>query len=223
MKNKKYFIAGIILICAFIIWTILIQIVDVKPIGQDETKTGFALLNSCFHKITGVNLSLYHVTDWLGLIPIVFCLIFGITGFIQLIRRKNLFKVDYFVTLSGIYYIIIILLYLLFEMIPINYRPVLISGVMESSYPSSTTLLVASVMPSVSLLIKRRIKAEFIRRFTDVSVTIFILFVVIGRTLSGVHWITDIIGAVLLSAGLFLIYKWIILFMDERRLNRGIQ
>ncbi|MBQ8790248.1 MAG: phosphatase PAP2 family protein [Ruminiclostridium sp.] len=211
------------MICAFIIWTILIQIVDVKPIGQDETKTGFALLNSCFHKITGVNLSLYHVTDWLGLIPIVFCLIFGITGFIQLIRRKNLFKVDYFVTLSGIYYIIIILLYLLFEMIPINYRPVLISGVMESSYPSSTTLLVASVMPSVSLLIKRRIKAEFIRRFTDVSVTIFILFVVIGRTLSGVHWITDIIGAVLLSAGLFLIYKWIILFMDERRLNRGIQ
>ena len=143
MKNKKYFIAGIILICAFIIWTILIQIVDVKPIGQDETKTGFALLNSCFHKITGVNLSLYHVTDWLGLIPIVFCLIFGIIGFIQLIRRKNLFKVDYFVTLSGIYYIIIILLYLLFEMIPINYRPVLISGVMESSYPSSTTLLVA--------------------------------------------------------------------------------
>lgn len=223
MKNKKYFIAGIILICAFIIWTILIQIVDVKPIGQDETETGFALLNSCFHKITGVNLSLYHVTDWLGLIPIVFCLIFGIIGFIQLIRRKNLFKVDYFVTLSGIYYIIIILLYLLFEMIPINYRPVLISGVMESSYPSSTTLLVASVMPSVSLLIKRRIKAEFIRRFTDISVTIFILFVVIGRTLSGVHWITDIIGAVLLSAGLFLIYKWIILFMDERRLNRGIQ
>mgnify|MGYP003288831950 CR=1 FL=1 len=223
MKNKKYFIAGIILICAFIIWTILIQIVDVKPIGQDETKTGFALLNSCFHKITGVNLSLYHVTDWLGLIPIVFCLIFGIIGFIQLIRRKNLFKVDYFITLSGIYYIIIILLYLLFEMIPINYRPVLISGVMESSYPSSTTLLVASVMPSVSLLIKRRIKAEFIRRFTDISVTIFILFVVIGRTLSGVHWITDIIGAVLLSAGLFLIYKWIILFMDERRFNRGIQ
>ena len=223
MKNKKYFIAGIILICAFIIWTILIQIVDIKPIGQNETKTGFALLNSCFHKITGVNLSLYHVTDWLGLIPIVVCLIFGIIGFIQLIRRKNLFKVEYDVTLSGIYYIIIILLYLLFEMIPINYRPVLISGVMESSYPSSTTLLVASVMPSVSLLIKRRIKAEFIRRFTDVSVTIFILFVVIGRTLSGVHWITDIIGAVLLSAGLFLIYKWIILFMDERRLNRGIQ
>lgn len=223
MKNKKYFIAGIILICAFIIWTILIQIVDIKPIGQNETKTGFALLNSCFHKITGVNLSLYHVTDWLGLIPIVVCLIFGIIGFIQLIRRKNLFKVEYDVTLSGIYYIIIILLYLLFEMIPINYRPVLISGVMESSYPSSTTLLVASVMPSVSLLIKRRIKAEFIRRFTDISVTIFILFVVIGRTLSGVHWITDIIGAVLLSAGLFLIYKWIILFMDERRLNRGIQ
>ena len=207
MKNKKYFIAGIILICAFIIWTILIQIVDIKPIGQNETKTGFALLNSCFHKITGVNLSLYHVTDWLGLIPIVVCLIFGIIGFIQLIRRKNLFKVEYDVTLSGIYYIIIFLLYLLFEMIPINYRPVLISGVMESSYPSSTTLLVASVMPSVSLLIKRRIKAEFIRRFTDVSVTIFILFVVIGRTLSGVHWITDIIGGLLLSAALVTMYS----------------
>ena len=35
----------------------------------------------------------------------------------------------------------------------------------------------------------------------------FSTFMVIGRLVAGVHWFTDIMGAVILSAGLFILYK----------------
>ena len=92
---------------------------------------------------------IYTITDWLGLVPIFICLIFAGIGLAQLIQRKSLFRVDYDIIVLGIYYIIVIFGYLIFEMIPINYRPVLIDGFMEASYPSSTTLLVLSVMPTL--------------------------------------------------------------------------
>jgi undecaprenyl-diphosphatase len=47
---------------------------------------------------------------------------------------------------------------------------------------------------------------------------------VAGRLISGVHWLTDIIGAILLSVGSFYIYKGIVLMNDDknRRLRNGI-
>ncbi|MBR3920850.1 MAG: phosphoesterase PA-phosphatase, partial [Oscillospiraceae bacterium] len=128
MKRKKIFITGIILIIVFIIWTILIQIVDVQPVGVNGTNIGFATINIWFHKLTGENLIIYDLTDWMGIIPILICMFFGIIGFIQLIRRKSIFKVDLDIIFLGIYYIVVISAYLIFEIIPINYRPVLIEG-----------------------------------------------------------------------------------------------
>ena len=39
---------------------------------------------------------------------------------------------------------------------------------------------------------------------------------IIGRLVSGVHWLTDIVGAVLLSSGIFLIYKASVNFLCKR-------
>ena len=93
-----------------------------------------------------------------------------------------------------------------FEMITINYRPILIEGRMESSYPSSTTLLVLCVMSTLVEQINRRFKNVILKRMMKYLVICFTLFMVIGRVLSGVHWITDIVGGILLSTGLFYIY-----------------
>lgn len=206
MKDKKLFSVGLILIAVFVFWTILILTVDVQPVGVNGTVVGFATLNCSFHNMTGVNMTIYHITDLLGLVPLFCCMIYGAVGFVQLLQRKSLLKVDIDILLLGVYYVIVIFGYLIFEMIPINYRPILIDGRMEVSYPSSTTLLVSSVMPTVIFQIDRRIKNRVVRRIISPSTILFSLFMLIGRTIAGVHWLTDIIGLVFLSAGLFLIY-----------------
>ncbi len=219
MNVRKLFITGIVLVLVFILWTMLIQTFDVQPVGQNETDIGFATLNCLFHRLTGVHLWVYYITDWLGLVPIFCCLIFGGVGFAQLIKRRSLFKVDSDIIILGIYYIAVIFGYLVFETISINYRPILIDGRMETSYPSSTTLLVLSVMPTVSFQVNRRIKNAFIKNLINASVDLFMLLMVIGRTIAGVHWLTDVIGSVILSVGLYLIYRSIVLLIDKIQNN----
>jgi len=210
-KNKNAFISGLIFIILFIAWTVAVVSVDVKPVGVNGTSVGFATLNTWFHNLTEVNMILYNITDWAGLVPIFICMFFGGVGLIQLIKRKSLLKVDFDIIALGIYYIIVISGYIIFEMIPINYRPILINGSLESSYPSSTTLLVLSVMPTVIFQSSKRLKNPQIKKITVLVTIVFSLFMVIFRLVSGVHWITDIIGSCFLSAGLFYIYKAIVL------------
>ena len=207
MKEKRNLLIGSVLIAAFALWTFLIQWVDVQAVGQNGTKIGFADFNVQFHQLTGVNMTIYTITDWLGLVPVFVCLCFGMLGLVQLIRRKRLLRVDVDILLLGVYYVIVIACYLIFEMIPINYRPVLIEGRLEASYPSSTTLLVLSVMPTLMFQAYRRTVNPMIRKSAAVFVIAFSTLMVIGRLISGVHWATDIIGSVLLSAGLYMLYR----------------
>ncbi len=115
----------------------------------------------------------------------------------------------------GVYYVIVIACYLIFEMIPINYRPVLIEGRLEASYPSSTTLLVLSVMPTLSFQMDRRAVSPLIRKAAMVFAIAFSAFMVIGRLISGVHWATDIVASILLSAGLFMLYRSAVMYTDR--------
>ena len=210
-KGKRILLAGSMFVAAFAVWTMLIQSVDVQLVGQNGTSVGFASLNCWFHKLTGVHMAIYTITDWLGLIPVFVCMIFGGIGFVQLVKRRSLLKVDYDILFLGIYYVIVIFGYLIFEMIPINYRPILIEGFMEASYPSSTTLLVLSVMPTLGFQANRRSENVKVKKMICAFVLIFSAFMVIGRLISGVHWLTDIVGSVMLSTGLFCIYKAVVL------------
>lgn len=207
-NSKRELMSGLVLLAGFIVWTILIQYIDVQRAGPNETEVGLATLNVWFHQMTGVHMLIYTITDWLGLVPIIICMCFGVLGFVQLIKRKNLRKVDPDILLLGAYYVMVILGYLLFEMVPINYRPVLIDGNLEASYPSSTTLLVLSVMPTLKFQVDRRVASAILRKATTAFVTAFSAFMVIGRLISGVHWATDIIGSVFLSSGLFMVYRY---------------
>lgn len=215
-NGKKILITGMIMLILFAVWTVLIQTVDVQTVGQNGTDIGFASLNTWFHKTTGVHMWVYTVTDWLGLVPIFICMVFGVVGLVQLIKRRSLLKVDKDIILLGIYYILVIIGYLIFEMIPINYRPVLIEGRMEASYPSSTTLLVMSVMPTLAFQVHCRIKNTKIRYLLYAFTVLFTAFMVVGRTVAGVHWLTDIAGSVLFSLGLYLIYQGTVQLIDQK-------
>lgn len=210
-NGKRKLVLGSILVVVFAVWTALIQSVDVQPVGQNGTDIGFATFNSWFHQLTGVHMTIYTITDWLGLVPIFVCMIFGAMGFIQLVKRRSLFKVDYDIIFLGIYYVIVIFGYLIFEMIPINYRPILIEGFMEASYPSSTTLLVLSVMPTLVEQVNRRVEQVVVKKIIFMFTICFSAYMVIGRLVSGVHWFTDIVGSIILSVGLFYIYKAVVL------------
>ena len=206
-NGKQVLFLGGIFIIAFAIWTALIQMVDVQPLGQNATNIGFATFNCWFHRLTNVNMTIYTITDWMGLVPVVICLIFAGIGLVQLIKRRSLFRVDADIMILGVYFVIVFLAYAIFEMIPINYRPILIEGSMEASYPSSTTLLVLSVMPVLIEQIQRRFSGIGVKRIITIAAIAFSVFMVTGRLISGVHWFTDIVGGVLLSAGLFKLYK----------------
>lgn len=214
-KGKKFLALGIILIFIFAVWTVLITTVDVQPVGINDTDIGFATLNCWFYRLTGINMMLYDITDWLGLVPLFVCFFFGFIGLCQMIKRKSLFKVDCDILILGLYYVTVILCYFVFEALPINYRPVLINNNMEGSYPSSTTLLVLSVMPTLGFQLKRRIKNNKIKAI-NVMIILFSVFMVTGRLISGVHWLTDIIGSCISSAGLYMIYRGIVLLTDRR-------
>ena len=221
MENRKELFTGTVLLVGFAVWTILVQSIDVQTVGVKGTTIGFATVNTWFHSLTGVHMTVYTVTDWMGLIPLCICGFFGIVGLRQLINRKNIFKVDTDIILLGIYYAVVIFAYLVFEMIPINYRPILINGFMESSYPSSTTLLVLSVMPSLKFQMIRRSRNPALRKTVDMVATAFSAFMIIGRLLSGVHWCTDIIGSVLLSTGLFRLYRFSVGFAEQRKAGQN--
>lgn len=207
MKEKRNLLARAGLIAAFALWTVLIQCVDVQAVGQNGTKIGFADFNVWFHQLTGVHMTIYTITDWLGLVPIFIASSFGVLGLVQLIKRRSLLKVDPDILILGAYYVLVIACYLVFEVIPINYRPVMIEGRIEASYPSSTTLLVLSVMPTLWFQGNRRVSNVVFRKAVAGFAVAFSVFMVIGRLISGVHWATDIIGSILLSTGVFMLYR----------------
>ncbi|MBP3443003.1 MAG: phosphatase PAP2 family protein [Clostridia bacterium] len=215
--GKKLLACGVVLVIVFGIWTCLIQLIDVRNVGVNGTSIGFARLNMWFHSETGVNITLYKITDWLGLVPVFLCILFALLGIVQMIRRKNLFKVDADIIFLGIYYVLVIAGYLIFEMFPINYRPILIDGFMEVSYPSSTTLLVLTVMPTLNFQINRRVKNKTICEIVCIFTVLFSAFMVIGRLISGVHWLTDIVGSCFFSAGLFYIYKAVVILWNSEK------
>ena len=205
-KNSRLFWVGVGLLAVFVLWTVLIRFVDVEAIGPRQSSVGFATLNGYIHNLTGVNMFLYIITDWLGLVPIGVAFGFAVLGIVQCIKRKSLLKVDRSILTLGGFYIVVMAVYILFEIVVINYRPTLIDGYLEASYPSSTTILVMCVMPTAMMQLRTRIKNDLFRRCVMLTITVFITFMVIGRLVSGVHWITDIIGGALLSTAIVLMY-----------------
>ena len=205
-ENRRNFCIATCMLLAFLLWTAAIQFVDVQAIGPQESSVGFATMNRFVHNLTGVHMPLYTIKDWLGLVPLMFVMGFALLGLLQWIQRKHLLNVDYNILILGIFYIVVMAVYVLFEMLVVNYRPVLIDGILEASYPSSTTMLVMCVMPTAVMQFNSRIRNKLLRNIVAAILVAFIAFMVIGRLVSGVHWFTDIIGGALISAGLVLMY-----------------
>ena len=132
MKKQNFSIAWGLL-AAFVLWTAVVSLVDVQAIGPRGSSVGLAALNGFFHNLTGVHLSLYLITDWLSLVPLGIVLGFGALGLVQWVKRKSIWKVDRSILVLGGFYLVVLAAFVFFEVYAVNYRPILIEGVLEVS------------------------------------------------------------------------------------------
>lgn len=150
MKRKaiSQFILGGILLILFVLFTWSLTFIDVQPIGPNGSSVAYASINHAVHKLFGVNMTLYNITDWAGVVAIFIALGFAVLGLVQWVKRKRILKVDSSILILGVFYILVFSAYVFFEFHVINRRPVLINGILEASYPSSTTMLAMCVADS---------------------------------------------------------------------------
>lgn len=207
--KRRNIIISIVLIILSVLFTVLVKNVDVKPIGPNESMVGFADINKLFHNLIGSNMTIYKITEVLGYIPIVMALVYVFIGFKQLIKRKSLLKVDKEIYVLALFYVLVVGVYVFFEKFIINYRPILIDGLLEASYPSSHTLMSICLCGSSIIINKKLFKNKF-GDIENVLSGILILLIVIGRIISGVHWFTDILGGIIISSTLLVIFYSII-------------
>ena len=208
MKRKaiSQFVLGAILLVFFVLFTWSLTFIDVQPIGPNGSSVAYASINKAVHNLFGVNMTLYNITDWAGVVAIFIALGFAILGLAQWIKRKHIWKVDRSILVLGAFYILVFGAYVFFEFHVINRRPVLINGILEASYPSSTTMLAMCVLPTAMMQFHRLIKNTRVRNTVNTLCGLFTAFMVIGRLVCGVHWFTDIIGGLVFSIAMILLY-----------------
>ena len=209
MKNKNnLFVSGISGLLVMIL-IVLVRFIDVRPIGAEGTSIGLSRLNGFFFRLSGVNILWYHITDWLGVAAILVAFLFAMAGFVQLIKRRSILKVDHEILALGGLYIVVIGLYVLFEIVIVNYRPIIMpDGIHpEASFPSSHTMLVCVIMGSAIMLIGKYVKEKQLCRVLRGFYSAIIGITVIGRLIAGVHWLTDIVGGVLISLFLLSLFS----------------
>ena len=198
-KRTKLIIFSLILLVIAIVYTVLVKTVDVKAIGPKDTSVGFASLNEPVKNALQYNETFYKISKYLGFLAFGFIGLYGLIGVIQLVREKSIFKVDREIIGLGVFYVVFLVIYVLFEKIALNYRPVLMDGELEASFPSTHTLLALCICGSAIMVNGKVIKNDLLRRLLNIVAGLLMLGIVVTRVMSGVHWASDIIGGVIIS------------------------
>ena len=208
MKNKTKYLMAILFGILAILWIALVKCVDVAAIGPAGTSVGLSGLNQAVHNLTGVHMLWYTITDWLGILAVLAVAAMALLGLVQLIKRRSLFKVDREILALGGLYLAIFVLYVFFEKVVINYRPLIMPGetVPEASFPSSHTMLACVIFESAALLVLRYVKGKAAQAVLGLVCFALSFATVLLRLLSGVHWLTDIAAGVFLSMALLQLY-----------------
>lgn len=218
--KKKNIIISVVLVLVAVIYTILVKNVDLGAIGPENSVVGFSYINKAFADFVGVNMKLYDISEYLGYLPLLMAGLYGLFGLKQLITRKSLFKVDKEIFALGVFYVVVVAMYVLFEVVIINYRPTLIEGELEASYPSSHTLMSLCICGSAIIINLLKYKGKY-SKYINICSLILMLAIVLLRLFSGVHWLTDIVGGVVISSCLLYIFYSVISNFDVKKVKKA--
>ena len=136
-----------------------------------------------------------------------------LVGLVQLIRRRSLLKVSREIIGLAIAYVMAGIVYIVFEIFVVNYRPVLEAGQTfpEASFPSSHTVLAFVILATAIIAWGHLLENHSaIERLLQTAAVLLLIFAVGVRTLSGVHWLTDIVGGVLAGCAITSLYSTLV-------------
>ena len=215
--NRKYGKAAISF-ALFVLTIALVKCVDIAAVGPAGTSIGLSHLNKEVHDLIGVHMFWYQVTNLLGFWAILCGAIFACVGLKQLIERKSLKQVDAKILALGGLFVLLGVIYVLFEKVVINCRPVLMEGetVPEASFPSSHTVLAFVIFGAIAMMLKDYLQDKRLASMLPTACPVRILVSVIGRLISGVHWFTDILGGIFLSYALLMVFSGLLEKLDGK-------
>ena len=216
-KNElRVWITSAAFLLLFLILTLCVCFVDVQPIGPESSQVGLSAVNGAVFDMLGVSETWETVTELIGLVAIGCAVLFALLGFVQLIKRRSLKEVDRDLYALALLYVAVGICYMVFEVLVINYRPILVDGVLEASYPSSHTMLVLCLLGAAIHQLWQRVPCRVCRAVGAALISILMLLTAIGRLLAGVHWLTDVLGSILLSASLVCAYLALCLRLKQK-------
>ena len=215
--NRKYG-KGAISFALFVLTIALVKCVDIAAVGPAGTSIGLSHLNKAVHDLIGVHMFWYQVTNLLGFWAILCGAVFACIGLKQLIERKSLKQVDAKILALGGLFVLLGVIYVLFEKVVINCRPVLMEGetVPEASFPSSHTVLAFVIFGAIAMMLKDYLQNKRLVSMLQNACLVLILVSVIGRLISGVHWFTDILGGIFLSYALLMVFSGLLEKLDGK-------
>lgn len=202
-KEKRNYIITVGLLILFVIFVFCLKKVNVDAIGPEGGKVGFASINKKVFDKLGQNAKWDKCSDYIAIVVIATVPIFALIGFVQMIKRKSLLKVDGDVLMFGGFYVVVLGFYELFEKIALNCRPIIDKNEIEASFPSSHTLIAVCFLGGTMLQVCYRIKNVALKIIVNVLCVVLMVAMAVMRLLAGMHWFTDVVGAIL--AGMFLL------------------
>lgn len=217
-ENRKGWILSLYLFILFVCYTLLLRTVDVKPVGPEGSKVGFATINMAIFNMTGFNDICYTISKYLGYVAFLVIALFAFMGVYQLVKRKSFAKVDKDLYVLAGFYVLVGAVYVLFEKLIINYRPLIMDPQegLEASYPSSHTVLALCVFATAAINFARKVKEKRLRNVLVIGSMILMIVMVVTRFLAGCHWTTDIVGGIILSGFLVTIFNNTIAMINKR-------
>lgn len=220
-KVKIYLALSGILFVIFCAFTVILKTVDVGAVGPLGSEVGLSGINSFVFEKLGQNDTWYKISELLGFFAL------GVAGIICLallrfVKLRALRNTDLRFWFTGFFYALVLAVYVAFEFIVINSRPILVDGELEASYPSSHTILTLCIMSSAVILFGFVFtKKKWVLIAADSVFVAVAVFTVLGRLLSGVHWLSDIVGGVLISAALVSLFYAAVKYAEEKQKGKA--